>query len=157
LFGRSDSDSFKTWAAVFADGIRHVGINANQNLYERGTYDERLAASDFGDLAANSGSLVFPDPTPVFADTYLTGSPRNYQKVSLPEVDALFKKQEAELDPQKRFDLQVQMQKAYLAVYPETSPFTVASLAFWDYVKNIPFNYGSIYQGKKRQYVWLDT
>ncbi len=157
LFGRSDSDSFKTWAAVFADGVRHVGIDTNQNLFERGTYDQRLAAGDFGDLAANSGSLVFPDPTPVFADTYLKGSPRNYQQVDVPEVDDLFTKQEAELDRSKRFELQKQMQKAYLAVYPETAPFTVARLAFWNYVKNIPFIYGSIYQGKKRQYIWLDT
>jgi ABC-type transport system substrate-binding protein len=158
LFGLSGSPAFENWAIVLADGVSHIGLTANITLHERGVYDERLAARDFGDLAANSRSAVFPDPTPVFADSYLDGSGRNYTGIVIPEVEDLFVKQESELDQERRFALQNEMQKAFLKVYPaEISVFTVTRQGMYNYVKEYGEAYGSFYQGRKYQYVWLDT
>jgi peptide/nickel transport system substrate-binding protein len=158
LFGLSGSPAFENWAIVLADGVKHIGLNANITLHERGVYDERLAARDFGDLAANSRSAVFPDPTPVFADSYLEGAGRHYTGIVIPEVEDLFVKQESELDSEKRFALQNEMQKAFLKVYPaEISVFTVTRQGMYNYVKEYGEAYGSFYQGRKYQYVWLDT
>jgi peptide/nickel transport system substrate-binding protein len=158
LFGLSGSPAFENWAIVLADGVSHIGLTANITLHERGVYDERLAARDFGDLAANSRSAVFPDPTPVFADSYLDGSGRNYTGIVIPEVEDLFVQQESELDQERRFALQNEMQKAFLKVYPaEISVFTVTRQGMYNYVKEYGEAYGSFYQGRKYQYVWLDT
>ena len=67
---------------MVADGLRNAGLDPGINLYERGAYDERLAAGDFGDMAANSGNAAFPDPTPALANTYVEGASRNYQPSS---------------------------------------------------------------------------
>ena len=158
LFGRDGSAAFQTHAEVVADGLRNAGLNPSINLFERGTYDERLTAGDYGDIAANSGSAVFPDPTPVFADTYADGGARNYQKVVVPEASDLWRQQEAELDPQRRDEIQREMQKAYLAKYPlATHCFTVTLQSFYNYVKDYGPLYGAFYQGRKFDRLWLDT
>jgi peptide/nickel transport system substrate-binding protein len=157
LFGRDGSSAFQTHAEVVADGLRNAGLNPSIGLYERGTYDERLTAGDFGDIAANSGSATFPDPTPVYADSYADGGARNYQRVVVPAADDLWRQQEAELDPARRDEIQREMQKTYLAKYPlATHAFTVTIQSFYNYVKDYGPLYGAFYQGRKFDRLWLD-
>jgi peptide/nickel transport system substrate-binding protein len=152
-----DTDSFRTWVEVVLDGLRHVGMEGELTLVDRGTYDERLTKRDFGDMAGNSRSAVIPDPTPVFADSYIKGAGRNYSDLVIPEVEDLYVKQEAELDHTKRFALQNQMQKTFVAKWPlDISVFTVSQEAIWKYVKDYGVLYSSMYQGRKYTDLWLD-
>jgi peptide/nickel transport system substrate-binding protein len=150
---------FQVWMEVILDGLRNAGIeNTNLTLVDRGTYDERLANRDWGDLAGNSRNAAIPDPTPVYADNYLTTSGRHYSDLVIPEVEDLWAKQEATLDAQKRQDLVNQMIKAFLSVWQlDISVYTVHNYALWNYVKDWGPIYGSNYQGDKHDAVWLDN
>jgi peptide/nickel transport system substrate-binding protein len=154
-----DTASFSVWAEVILDGLRNVGMeNVKLTLVDRGTYDERLSKRDYGDMAGNSRSAVIPDPTPVFADSYIEGAGRHYSGLVIPEVEDLFVKQEAELDHNKRFALQNEMQKKFLAKWPlDISVFTVTNEAIWNHVKDYGPIYSSMYQGRKYEGLWLDA
>jgi peptide/nickel transport system substrate-binding protein len=150
-------DVFEPWATVFADGLTNAGLVPTLSLYERGQYDELLAAKDYGDMSANSRGSGFADPTPVYADSYLESSGRHYTGLVLPEVEDLFRRQDAALDPEERMDLANQMQKAYLTAYPaEIAAFTETRYALRDYVKDYGNLYGSIHVSRKLQWMWLD-
>jgi ABC-type transport system substrate-binding protein len=154
LMGR---DLFENWALVFADGLGKIGLKANITLHERGKYDERLAAKDYGDMSANSRTAVFADPTPVFGDNYVKGAGRHYTDLVIPEVEDLFVRQEQELDPDKRLALAKQMQKAYLDVYPaEIAAFVETRQAMYNNVKGYGELYGTFYASRKFQWLWLD-
>ncbi len=157
LLGRDGSASFENWALVSADGLQHVGLDVNINLFERGTYDDRLTNLDYGDMAANSRGAAFVDPSPVFADSYIEGAGRHYTGLVIPEVEELFVQQESELDIERRFELQNRMQKAFLEVYPaEISVFTAPALAHWNYVHGYGELYGGFFASRKNQWMWLD-
>ena len=52
-------------------------------------------------------------------------------------MEDLFVKQEQTLDRESRFDIQNQMQRAFVAVWPlDISVFTVSQEAMWNYVKD---------------------
>jgi peptide/nickel transport system substrate-binding protein len=153
-----DTASFSVWCEVILDGLRNAGLsNVNLTLVDRGTYDERLANRDYGDIAGNSRSVVITDPTPAFADSYIEGAGRHYSGLVIPEVEDLFVKQEQTLDREARFDLQNQMQRAFVAVWPlDISVFTVSQEAMWNYVKDHGPIYASAFQGRKYDGIWLD-
>jgi ABC-type transport system substrate-binding protein len=148
--------NFENWATVFKDGLEQVGLKVELNMVELGVYNERLAARDFGDMAANSRTAVFPDPTPVYADNFIKGAGRHYTDLVIPEVEDLYVKQDQELDEEKRFDLQHQMQLAHQKAYPDISCFTITNQAFYKRVKNYGVQYGGLFQGRKNEEVWID-
>jgi peptide/nickel transport system substrate-binding protein len=148
--------NFVNWATVFKDGLEQVGLKVELNMVELGVYNERLAAHDFGDMAANSRTAVFPDPTPVYADNFIKGAGRFYTDLVIPEVEDLFIKQDSELDTEKRFDLQHQMQLAHQKAYPDISCYTITNQAFYKRVKNYGVQYGGLFQSRKNEEVWLD-
>ena len=145
--------NFENWATVFKDGLEQAGLRVELNLVELGVYNERLAARDFGDMAANSRTAVFPDPTPVYADNFIKGAGRHYTDLVIPEVEALFVKQDSELDEEKRFDLQHEMQLAHQKAYPDISCYTITNQAFYKRVKNYGVQYGGLFQGRKHEEV----
>jgi ABC-type transport system substrate-binding protein len=153
-----DSGSFSVWMEVVLDGLRNAGLeNTNLTLVDRGTYDERLFNRDWGDLAGNSRNAAAPDPTPVFADNYIKGAGRHYSDLVIPEVEDLFVRQEATLDRQARSGLVNQMNKAFLAKWQlDISCYTVQNEALWNYVKDKGPEYGSMYQARKYDALWLD-
>jgi ABC-type transport system substrate-binding protein len=148
--------NFVNWATVFKDGLEQVGIKVDLNMVELGVYNERLAAHDFGDMAANSRTAVFPDPTPVYADNFIKGAGRWYTDLLIPEVESLFVKQDSELDADKRFEIQHQMQLAHQNTYPDISCYTVTNQAFYKRVKNYGVQYGGLFQSRKNEEVWID-
>ena len=148
---------FENWATTFKDGLERVGLRPQLNLVELGTYNERLAARDFGDMAANSRTAVFPDPTPVFADNYIKGAGRHYTDLVVPEVEELFGRQDSELDTNRRQELQHRMQVAYLEAYPaEIYGTTVTDTAFYDHVKDYGVEYPGLFQARKHEEIWLN-
>jgi peptide/nickel transport system substrate-binding protein len=153
-----DTASFSVWCEVILDGLRNAGLeNVKLTLTDRGTYDERLTNRDYGDIAGNSRSAVIPDPTPVFADSYIEGAGRHYSGLVIPEVEDLFVKQEAELDYNKRFEIQNELQRVFVSKWPlDISVFTVTNEAIWNYVKDYGPIYSSMYQGRKYENLWLD-
>jgi hypothetical protein len=77
--------------------------------------------------------------------------------VWIPEVEDLFVKQEQTLDREARFDLQNQMQRAFVAVWPlEISVFPVSQEAMSNCVKDYGPIYASAFQGFKYDGIWID-
>jgi peptide/nickel transport system substrate-binding protein len=154
-----NTPSFENWALVMQDGLEQIGMTMNNfELTDRGTYEARLADRSYGDFAAASRGATFPDPTPAYADSYITGSGRLYTGLTHPDVDDLYIQQESATDPEERLDLVHQMFMRYLEIYPaEISHFLEGALGMQPYVQGYGELYGGFFQSRKMQYAWLDT
>jgi ABC-type transport system substrate-binding protein len=150
--------SFENWALVMQDGLEQAGLRMrNLELTDRGTYEQRLAALTYGDFAAASRGATFPDPSPAYADSYITGSGRLYTGLTHPDIDDLYLQQEAAVDPEERLELVHRMFMRHLEIYPaEISHFLENALGLQLDVHGYGELYGGFFQSRKMQYAWLD-
>ena len=151
--------TFENWALVMQDGLEQIGLSMNNfELTDRGTYEARLADLSYGDFAAASRGATFPDPSPAYADSYLTNSGRLYTGLALPEIDDMYLAQEIATDPEERLELAHAMFMRFLEIYPaEISHFLENALGMQPYVRGYGELYGGFFQSRKMQYAWLDT
>ncbi len=153
-----NTTSFENWALVMQDGLEQAGlVMSNLELTDRGTYESRLADLSYGDFASASRGATFPDPSPAYADSYITGAGRLYNGLTDAEVDDLYIQQETSIDPEERVELAHRMFMRYLEIYPaEISHFLENAMGLQPDVRGYGELYGGFFQSRKMQYVWLD-
>ncbi len=151
-------DNAQEWGEMYQDSLERLGFTVNLYIAERAEFVGRLQDHTYGDMAASTRSTAFGDPTPSFRDSYLSASPRNYNDLSIPEVDDLFTQQEQTLDFEPRKELADQMMMKFLEVYPaEVASFNATIMAMHSWVKNFGIVYGnSGFIPNQAKQVWLD-
>ncbi len=110
------STTFLDFGEVFVTELRRQGWKASLQVVAGGPYTEILARGDF-DIAFQQGGRVIDDPVDLTVDYSVTGGSLNWGKWSFPRIDELARAQEAELDPAKRAQLVLDLQRELINNY----------------------------------------
>jgi len=89
---------------------KKIGVNAEHKVEESATWTATRRNRDFELFVDPFGSAAGGDPDEMLSK-FLTGSSDNWGRFSDPEVDALYKQQQVELDEQKRIELVKELQR----------------------------------------------
>jgi peptide/nickel transport system substrate-binding protein len=95
-------------AVVLREQAAQIGINLEVELFELAIVQAKRNARDFDMVIAGIGGVA--SPYTWLYNPYGTGSARNYNKFSDPQIDALLEMAKAESDPQTQADLYITIQ-----------------------------------------------
>ena len=142
-------------ASFVINELKQVGIEATLKQVETA---QRHAMATRGDyqIGANLTGLGTDDPDANFYENYACGSPRNYSQYCSEEIMKLFDRQSQELDPKKRLDLVIEIQKRL--EQDAARPVLAQRLdyfAHWPHVKGLVPHH-NIYNFTRFQDVWRD-
>mgnify|MGYP001613898430 CR=1 FL=1 len=142
-------------AVFFEDQLRRLGIEAQILPREVGAFVAAMNARNF-DTFEWAQAILTDDPDQVFGEFYVSKGFRNYEQHVIPGLDELFARQTRELDPAKRKEIVLQMQRMVLedpakvvAVWP--SLFVL----FAPEVKDYKVSPRGVQNNSKFQDVWL--
>ena len=107
------------YAIFLKDQFERIGVSATLRTIETAEAYAMLEKGDYQVFPWATTLAALDDPDAVYAEHLTCAAPRNYQKLCIPEVDALFAKQSEELDPVKRRQLVNEMEKAALKMMPK--------------------------------------
>jgi peptide/nickel transport system substrate-binding protein len=142
-------------ASFVINELKQVGIEATLKQVETAQWHAMATRGDY-QIGANLTGLGTEDPDANFYENYACGSPRNYSQYCSEEVMKLFDRQSQELDPKKRLDLVLAIQKRL--EQDAARPILAQRLdyfAHWPHVKGlVPHN--NIYNYTRFQDVWRD-
>jgi peptide/nickel transport system substrate-binding protein len=151
----------RSWAlqtdlAVFVqEQLRQVGIESTLKQMDSAVWYPALTRRDYT-IAANLTAVGLDDPDAFFYENYKCGSTRNYSEYCNPEVDDLIDRQSREIDPKKRFELVLQIQRKLEAdVAKPILGWRFGYFVQWPHVKNLVPHH-VIYNYARMQEVWLD-
>ena len=142
-------------ASYVINELKQVGIDATLKQVETAQWHAMATRGDY-QIGANLTGLGTEDPDANFYENYACGSPRNYSQYCNEEVMKMFERQSQELDPKKRVELVVAIQKRLEQDAPR--PILAQRLdyfAHWPHVKGlVPHN--NVYNFSRFQDVWRD-
>jgi peptide/nickel transport system substrate-binding protein len=142
-------------ASYVINELKQVGIDATLKQVETAQWHAMATRGDY-QIGANLTGLGTDDPDANFYENYACGSPRNYSQYCNEEVMKMFDRQSQELDPKKRLEQVVAIQKRLEQDAPR--PILAQRLdyfAHWPHVKGlVPHN--NVYNFSRFQDVWCD-
>jgi peptide/nickel transport system substrate-binding protein len=142
-------------ASYVINELKQVGIDATLKQVESAQWHAMATRGDY-QIGANLTGLGTDDPDANFYENYACGSPRNYSQYCNEEVMKMFDRQSQELDPKKRLDQVIAIQKRLEQDAPR--PILAQRLdyfAHWPHVKGlVPHN--NVYNFSRFQDVWRD-
>ena len=142
-------------ASYVINELKQVGIDATLKQVETAQWHAMATRGDY-QIGANLTGLGTDDPDANFYENYACGSPRNYSQYCSEEVMKMFDRQSQELDPKKRLEQVVAIQKRLEQDAPR--PILAQRLdyfAHWQHVKGlVPHN--NVYNFSRFQDVWRD-
>jgi len=142
-------------ASYVINELKQVGIDATLKQVETAQWHAMATRGDY-QIGANLTGLGTDDPDANFYENYACGSPRNYSQYCNEEVMKMFDRQSQELDPKKRLEQVVAIQKRLEQDAPR--PILAQRLdyfAHWQHVKGlVPHN--NVYNFSRFQDVWRD-
>jgi peptide/nickel transport system substrate-binding protein len=142
-------------ASYVINELKQVGIDATLKQVETAQWHPMATRGDY-QIGANLTGLGTDDPDANFYENYACGSPRNYSQYCSEEVMKLFERQSQELDPKKRLEQVVAIQKRLEQDAPR--PILAQRLDYfaqWPHVKGlVPHN--NVYNFSRFQDVWRD-
>ncbi len=142
-------------ASFVINELKQVGIDATLKQVETAQWHAMATRGDY-QIGANLTGVGTDDPDANFYENYACLSPRNYSQYCSEEVMKMFDRQSQELDPKKRLELVIAIQKRLEQDAPR--PILAQRLdyfAHWPYVKGlVPHN--DVYNFSRFQDVWLD-
>jgi peptide/nickel transport system substrate-binding protein len=142
-------------ASYVINELKQVGIDATLKQVETAQWHAMATRGDY-QIGANLTGLGTDDPDANFYENYACGSPRNYSQYCNEEVMKMFDRQSQELDPKKRLDQVIAIQKRLEQDAPR--PILAQRLdyfAHWPHVKGlVPHN--NVYNFSRFQDVWRD-
>ena len=89
-------------ASLLIQQLKKVGIRGKLKTWESAAGFAAWAQGNFTLIGVQVTAMTFMDPSAPFTLTYTTKSPRNYGRLPLPELDALYDKGLREQDEEKR-------------------------------------------------------
>jgi len=142
-------------ASFVINELKQVGIEATLKQVETAQWHAMATRGDY-QIGANLTGLGTDDPDANFYENYACGSPRNYSQYCSEEIMKLFDRQSQELDPKKRLDLVIEIQKRL--EQDAARPVLAQRLdyfAHWPHVKGLVPHH-NIYNFTRFQDVWRD-
>ncbi|MBI2907120.1 MAG: ABC transporter substrate-binding protein [Chloroflexi bacterium] len=139
------------------DQVKAIGIDVAIKIGDTATVERRQFAHDFAINVILQGEPV--DEPDLFLSYYLTGGGRNYGGTSDKQIDDWYAEQSKIMDPAKRRELVLQIQRRVLDL---AAPLVLYQHFFvspyWKCVKGYyPEKQLTGWNNVKRQDVWLDT
>jgi peptide/nickel transport system substrate-binding protein len=142
-------------ASFVINELKQVGVEATLKQVETAQWHAMATRGDY-QIGANLTGLGTEDPDANFYENYACGSPRNYSQYCSEEVMKLFERQSQELDPKKRLEQVVAIQKRL--EQDASRPILVQRLdyfAHWPHVKGLVPHH-NVYNFTRFQDVWRD-
>jgi ABC-type transport system substrate-binding protein len=147
--------SYENLSVFIKDQLVKVGIEAKPQVLEDAAAYDALNSRNY-DLAPWAHAIALDDPDAVFAEFYLSGSPRNYSGIGAAEVDALFEKQSQTLDLNERKKLVKGMEQKALPLYGKVIlAWSNRQWSFWNRVQNYVGHVG-LYNNNRHAATWLE-
>ena len=142
-------------ASFVINELKQVSIEASLKQVETAQWHAMATRGDY-QIGANLTGLGVDEPDANYYENYACGSPRNYSQYCNEEVMKMFDRQSQELDPKKRLDQVIAIQKRLEQDAPR--PILAQRLdyfAHWPHVKGlVPHN--NVYNFSRFQDVWRD-
>lgn len=142
-------------ASFVINELKQVGIEATLKQVETAQWHPMATRGEY-QIGANLTGVGTDDPDANFYENYACGSPRNYSQYCSEEVMKMFDRQSQELDPKKRLEMVIAIQKRL--EQDAARPILAQRLdyfAHWPHVKGlVPHN--NIYNFPRFQDVWRD-
>jgi len=142
-------------ASFVINELKQVGVEATLKQVETAQWHPMATRGDY-QLGANLTGLGTEDPDANFYENYACGSPRNYSQYCSEDVMKLFERQSQELDPKKRLEQVVAIQKRL--EQDAARPILAQRLdyfAHWPHVKGLAPHH-NVYNFTRFQDVWRD-
>ena len=92
---------YRDAAVILIDHLKEIYIDGELDPVDTGLWFTRLARKDYA-IGMNTTSNAIDDPDQSFYENFACGSERNYSQYCNPEMQALFDRQSAEIDLEKR-------------------------------------------------------
>jgi peptide/nickel transport system substrate-binding protein len=142
-------------ASFVINELKQIGIEATLKQVETAQWHPMATRGDY-QIGANLTGIGIDDPDANFYENYLCGSPRNYSQYCSEQVGKMIDQQSQELNPQKRLEMVVALQKKLEDEAPRPIlDWRLDYFSHWPYVHNmIPQN--NIYNFGRMQDVWRD-
>jgi peptide/nickel transport system substrate-binding protein len=142
-------------ASFVINELKQIGIDATLKQVETAQWHPMATRGDY-QIGANLTGLGVDDPDANFYENYACGSPRNYSQYCSEQLGKLIDQQSQELNPQKRLELVLALQKKIEEDAPRPIlDWRLDYFTHWPYVHNmIPHN--NIYNFGRMQDVWRD-
>lgn len=147
--------AYEDYSVFLKDQLAKVGIVASIQVLEDAAAYDAFNSRNY-DLGPWSHAISLDDPDAVFAEFYLSESPRNYSGIGSAEVDALFKKQSQTLDLNERKKLVKEMQFKALPLYGKLiAAWSTRRWAWWNQVQGYTSHVG-LYNYNSHADTWLE-
>jgi len=147
--------SYENHSIFLKDQLAKIGIDARPQVMEDAAAYDAFNSRNY-DLGPWGHSIALDDPDAVFAEFYLSDSPRNYSGIGSPEVDALFKKQSQTLDLNERKKLVKEMQLKALPLYGKLiEAWSTRRWAWWNTVQGYTSHVG-LYNYNAHEQTWVE-
>ena len=148
--------TFRDPAAIFLDHLKQIYIDAELEIIETAVYYNTVFKKNYSVGINQTGSAV-DDPDQHFYENYACGSLRNYTGYCNKELEALFDRQSAEPDIEKRKQLVWEIDRRLQEDVARPIIFHGPAAGCWHpYVKGVTIMVNSIYNGWRFEDVWLD-
>lgn len=149
-----NAPQFEKAMVALKEQLAPVGIDITVSLKDLVSLSDMLYKRNF-DTAYFSGSTSFDDPDLVFGQNFVTGLPRNFSDFSDEKFDKWYDEQSRLVDPVKRKQIVLDMQRRMFELVPSSVLFWgVFEQGVWNEVKGLGRHNG-VYNNLKFQDVWL--
>jgi peptide/nickel transport system substrate-binding protein len=147
---------YRSPAAMLADQLREIHIDAELNIVETSHWLPRLDRKDYTIGLDVTGNGV-DDPDQAFFENYSCRSERNYNRYCNGEIERLFELQSAETDPDKRRQLVWEIDARLLADGARpTIMWNRSATCRQPYVKGYVTQVNSMFNAFRFEDVWVD-
>jgi peptide/nickel transport system substrate-binding protein len=142
-------------ASFVINELKQVGIDATLKQVETAQWHPMATRGEY-QIGANLTGVGTDDPDANFYENYACGSPRNYSQYCSEEVMKMFDRQSQELNPKKRLEMLIAIQKQL--EQDAARPILAQRLdyfAHWPHVKGLVPHH-NVYNFSRFQDVWRD-
>ena len=148
--------TFRDPAVIFIDQLKEIYIDGTLDVIDTSVYYNKVFKKDYLIGINQTGSAV-DDPDQHFYENYACGSLRNYTGYCNKELEALFDKQSAEGDMDKRRKLVWEIDKKLQEDVARPIILQSVGAGCWQpHVKNVTIMVNSIYNGWRFDNVWME-
>lgn len=151
-----NAPEFRDTTVILMDQLRQISIDSELDLVETVNWFPQLARKEYHVGFIFSLTSV-DDPDQQLYENYTCGSERNYMGYCDREMEGRFERQSIEADPEKRKELvwEIDRKLHQNAVRPIIAHTRLATCC-QPWVRGLTIMSNSIYNGWRKEDVWLD-